>query len=71
LSSTTEQISPFSLNAPVFASGSNSFMSFMESSIRPLDESIVEITGVGEAEEEEQQEEKMTHDIEREQAAQI
>ncbi|KAF9908320.1 hypothetical protein EC991_009964 [Linnemannia zychae] len=52
----TERVSPFSLGAPVFTSGSDSYMSFMESSISPMEESIVEITGVGEAEEEEEQE---------------
>ncbi|KAF9089463.1 hypothetical protein BGX23_006649 [Mortierella sp. AD031] len=55
-SSASELISPFSLGAPVFASGSNSFISFMESSIGPMDESIVEITGIGEADEEEEEE---------------
>ncbi|KAG0267790.1 hypothetical protein BGZ95_002774 [Linnemannia exigua] len=65
----SERISLFSLNAPMFTSGSDSFMSFMESSIGPMEESIVEITGVGEADDEE--EEEYAHDIESEQAHQI
>lgn len=78
-SASFERISPFSLSVPVFASGSDSFMSFMESSLGPMDESIVEITGVGEADDEEEQEEEEqqqeveeeSHDGESEQATQI
>jgi hypothetical protein len=51
---TSKRIPTFSLNESVFTSGSDSFMSFMESSIEPMEESIVEITGVGEADEEEE-----------------
>lgn len=71
-SASSERISPFSLSASVFASGSDSFMSFMEASIGPMDESIVEITGVGEADDEEEQEEEgESHDGDSEQATQI
>ncbi|KAF9541377.1 hypothetical protein EC957_003107 [Mortierella hygrophila] len=78
-SASSERVSPFSLSASVFASGSDSFVSFMESSIGPMDESIVEITGVGEADDEEEQEEEQqqqeeeeeSHDGESEQATQI
>jgi hypothetical protein len=76
-STSSDRISPFSLSAPVFTSGSDSFMSFMES-LGPMDESIVEITGVGEADEEdevrqheEEEEEEGSHDDESEQAPQI
>lgn len=71
-SASSERISPFSLSASDFASGSDSFMSFMEASIGPMDESIVEITGVGEADDEEEQEEEgESHDGDSEQATQI
>ncbi|KAK3844260.1 MAG: Mysoin-binding motif of peroxisomes-domain-containing protein [Linnemannia gamsii] len=73
----SERISLFSSDAPMFTSGSNSFMSFMESSIGPMEESIVEITGVGEADDEEEKEEQEeveeedAHDVESDQAHQI
>ncbi|KAF9921992.1 hypothetical protein FBU30_007934 [Linnemannia zychae] len=49
--SSTGQVSLIPLDSSVYASGSESFMSFMESSIGPFDEPMVEISGVGVAEE--------------------
>lgn len=75
-STPSDRISPFSLSTLAFASGSDSYMSFIESSLETMDESIVEITGVGEADEEEEEqqqeaEEEELHDDESEHTPQI